>query len=169
MTKLGLLNIDSALDTVYDVDLKPIESPEAPYVLNPLKAKDATVGHWRWQASFLQFPTYPDGFFGGSSRKLPGEDRPRKVLCNKPYSRTDVVGTLVKKLQRLVLWCLYLSQILFQIAAQQERGKSPRSSIEYCSELRDAPELAFDCCSRCARPFEGEWPYQRTSPSWLLP
>ena len=31
MTKLGLLNIDGALDTVYDVDLKPIESPEGAY------------------------------------------------------------------------------------------------------------------------------------------
>ena len=61
MTKLGLLNIDGALDTVYDVDLKPIESPVGAYARMQEKSagKDTTVGHWEMAGviSPKKFPT----------------------------------------------------------------------------------------------------------------
>ena len=56
------------------------------------KGKDTTVGHWEMAGviSPRKFPTYPDGFPAEVIEAFERETD-RGVLCNKPYSGTDVI------------------------------------------------------------------------------
>ena len=90
MKKLGFFNI-LGIDDMYD------DIPEAPmYAVSRLaersKGKDTTTGHWEIAGlvSEKPMPTFPNGFpadFIEAYEKRIG----RKVLCNKPYSGTDVI------------------------------------------------------------------------------
>jgi len=155
MTKLGLLNIDGALDTVYDVDLKPIESPEGAYARMQEKSagKDTTVGHWEMAGviSPKKFPTYPDGFPQEVIEEFE-QKTGRKVLCNKPYSGTDVIRDFGKEHVETGALIVYTSaDSVFQIAAHEDVVR------------REILQGEHGVARVIARPFEGEWPYQRTS------
>ena len=56
------------------------------------KGKDTTIGHWEiaGHISPRPLPTYPNGFPQGLLDALSREIG-RGVLCNKPYSGTDVI------------------------------------------------------------------------------
>ncbi len=166
MTKLGLLNIDGALDTVYDVDLKPIESPEGAYARMQEKSagKDTTVGHWEMAGviSPKKFPTYPDGFPQEVIEEFE-QKTGRKVLCNKPYSGTDVIRDFGKEHVETGALIVYTSaDSVFQIAAHED-VVSPEKLYEYCRIAREILQGEHGVARVIARPFEGEWPYQRTS------
>ena len=166
MTKLGLLNIDGALDTVYDVDLKPIESPEGAYARMQEKSagKDTTVGHWEMAGviSPKKFPTYPDGFPQEVIEEFE-QKTGRKVLCNKPYSGTDVIRDFGKEHVETGALIVYTSaDSVFQIAAHED-VVSPEKLYEYCRIAREILQGEHGVARVIARPFKGEWPYQRTS------
>ena len=166
MTKLGLLNIDGALDTVYDVDLKSIESPEGAYARMQEKSagKDTTVGHWEMAGviSPKKFPTYPDGFPQEVIEEFE-QKTGRKVLCNKPYSGTDVIRDFGKEHVETGALIVYTSaDSVFQIAAHED-VVSPEKLYEYCRIAREILQGEHGVARVIARPFEGEWPYQRTS------
>lgn len=166
MTKLGLLNIDGALDTVYDVDLKPIESPEGAYARMQEKSagKDTTVGHWEMAGviSPKKFPTYPDGFPQEVIEEFE-QKTGRKVLCNKPYSGTDVIRDFGKEHVETGALIVYTSaDSVFQIAAHED-VVSPEKLYEYCRIAREILQGEHGVARVIARPFEGEWSYQRTS------
>lgn len=166
MTKLGLLNIDGALDTVYDVDLKPIESPVGAYARMQEKSagKDTTVGHWEMAGviSPKKFPTYPDGFPQEVIEEFE-QKTGRKVLCNKPYSGTDVIRDFGKEHVETGALIVYTSaDSVFQIAAHED-VVSPEKLYEYCRIAREILQGEHGVARVIARPFEGEWSYQRTS------
>ena len=166
MTKLGLLNIDGALDTVYDVDLKPIESPVGAYARMQEKSagKDTTVGHWEMAGviSPKKFPTYPDGFPQEVIEEFE-QKTGRKVLCNKPYSGTDVIRDFGKEHVETGALIVYTSaDSVFQIAAHED-VVSPEKLYEYCRIAREILQGEHGVARVIARPFEGEWPYRRTS------
>lgn len=166
MTKLGLLNIDGALDTVYDVDLKPIESPVGAYARMQEKSagKDTTVGHWEMAGviSPKKFPTYPDGFPQEVIEEFE-QKTGRKVLCNKPYSGTDVIRDFGKEHVETGALIVYTSaDSVFQIAAHED-VVSPEKLYEYCRIAREILQGEHGVARVIARPFEGKWPYQRTS------
>lgn len=166
MTKLGLLNIDGALDTVYDVDLKPIESPVGAYARMQEKSagKDTTVGHWEMAGviSPKKFPTYPDGFPQEVIEEFE-QKTGRKVLCNKPYSGTDVIRDFGKEHVETGALIVYTSaDSVFQIAAHED-VVSPEKLYEYCRIAREILQGEHGVARVIARPFEGGWPYQRTS------
>ena len=166
MTKLGLLNIDGALDTVYDVDLKPIESPVGAYARMQEKSagKDTTVGHWEMAGviSPKKFPTYPDGFPQEVIEEFE-QKTGRKVLCNKPYSGTDVIRDFGKEHVETGALIVYTSaDSVFQIAAHED-VVSPEKLYEYCRIAREILQGEHGVARVIARPVEGEWPYQRTS------
>lgn len=166
MTKLGLLNIDGALDSVYDVDLKPIESPVGAYARMREKSagKDTTVGHWEMAGviSPKKFPTYPDGFPQEVIEEFE-QKTGRKVLCNKPYSGTDVIRDFGKEHIETGALIVYTSaDSVFQIAAHED-VVSPEKLYEYCHIAREILQGKHGVARVIARPFEGEWPYHRTS------
>ncbi|MBR3747897.1 MAG: phosphopentomutase, partial [Selenomonadaceae bacterium] len=88
LSKLGLFNIDG-------VSCRPREK-------NPLGSfgrlaeasagKDTTIGHWEIAGivSERPLPTYPEGFPPELIDELE-KNFGRKILCNKPYSGTQVI------------------------------------------------------------------------------
>jgi len=126
--------------------------------------KDTTVGHWEMAGviSPKKFPTYPDGFPQEVIEEFE-QKTGRKVLCNKPYSGTDVIRDFGKEHVETGALIVYTSaDSVFQIAAHED-VVSPEKLYEYCRIAREILQGEHGVARVIARPFEGEWPYQRTS------
>lgn len=161
MKKLGFFNI-LGIDDMYD------DIPEAPmYAVSRLaersKGKDTTTGHWEIAGlvSEKPMPTFPDGFpaeFIEEYSKRTG----RKILCNKPYSGTDVIRDYGKEHEETGALIVYTSaDSVFQIAAH-ESIVPVEQLYEYCKIAREMLQGDLGVGRVIARPFEGEWPYKRT-------
>ena len=91
MQKLGLFNIEGV-----DVGGKvlPIDMPLARIarMREASRGKDTTIGHWEISGviSPKPLPTYPNGFPEEVLKPF-REQTGRGVLCNKPYSGTEVI------------------------------------------------------------------------------
>ena len=167
MEKLGLFHIDGVSDPAELVG-KP--TPIAAYArMNESSGgKDTTIGHWEISGiiSPEPLPTYPEGF----PREVLEEFTRRTgygVLCNKPYSGTDVIRDFGDEHLATGKLIVYTSaDSVFQIAAHED--KMP------IDELYRVCEIARDMLTNCwggkhavgrviARPFEGVAPFKRTS------
>ena len=162
LSKMGIFNIDS-------VDCgTPVPAPTAAYgrMAEKSRGKDTTIGHWELAGliSPHPLPTFPDGFpadFIQAFEKKTG----RKVLCNKPYSGTEVIrdyGREQKETGGLI--CYTSADSVFQIAAN-EADIPPEELYRICETAREmltGPELGVGRV--IARPYTGEYPnYVRTS------
>lgn len=162
LSKMGIFNIDS-------VDCgTPVPAPTAAYgrMAEKSRGKDTTIGHWELAGliSPHPLPTFPDGFpadFIQAFEKKTG----RKVLCNKPYSGTEVIrdyGREQKETGGLI--CYTSADSVFQIAAN-EAEIPPEELYRICETAREmltGPELGVGRV--IARPYTGEYPnYVRTS------
>ena len=92
MEALGLLNIDG-------IDYAtPVELPIGAYgrMQEVSQGKDTTIGHWEIAGiiSAKPLPTYPNGFPMEIIDKLKVATG-RGILCNKPYSGTAVMITVM--------------------------------------------------------------------------
>ena len=88
LTKMGIGNI-ALVDSVPTTDA-PLASHGA--MVEASKGKDTTIGHWEIAGviSSSPLPTYPNGFPKEIIDKFIGATG-RGVLCNMPYSGTDVI------------------------------------------------------------------------------
>lgn len=166
MASLGLLNIEGALESPYDADLKPVASPTGAFArLREASAgKDTTVGHWEMAGviSPKRFPTYPNGF---PQEVLDEFERQtgRGVLCNKPYSGTQVIKDYGREQLKTGKLIVYTSaDSVFQIAAHEDMVP-PEQLYEYCRIARRILTGDHGVARVIARPYTGEWPnYVRT-------
>lgn len=159
--KLGLGNIDG-------VDYLPkAKKPSAlvARLAEKSKGKDTTIGHWEIAGvvSDKPLPTYPEGF----PQKLLDEfsrQTGRGVLCNKPYSGTDVIRDYGKQHVETGDLIVYTSaDSVFQIAAH-EAVVPPELLYEYCRIARKILTGEHAVGRVIARPFEGEYPdFRRTA------
>ena len=153
MQKLGLGNI---------IDIKGVSKIENPLGLygkakELAKGKDTTTGHWEIAGLVTKhpFPTYPNGFPKNTIEEFEKKTG-RKVLCNLPYSGTEVINAYGDEAIENGKFIVYTSaDPVFQIAAHEK----------YISldELYKACEIALEICSKespvarvIARPFLGE-------------
>lgn len=87
--QLGLGNI-KPLDSI-----KPTDSPSGYFgkLREQSAGKDSTTGHWELAGIELNtpFPTYPKGFPKQVLDAFCNQTDSEKVLCNKPYSGTQVI------------------------------------------------------------------------------
>ena len=162
LSKMGIFNIDS-------VDCgTPVPSPTAAYgrMAEMSRGKDTTIGHWELAGliSPRPLPTFPDGFPADFIQAFE-EKTGRKVLCNKPYSGTEVIrdyGREQKETGGLI--CYTSADSVFQIAAN-EAEIPPEELYRICEiarEMLTGPELGVGRV--IARPYTGEYPnYVRTS------
>ena len=162
LSKMGIFNIDS-------VDCgTPVPAPTAAYgrMAEKSRGKDTTIGHWELAGliSPRPLPTFPDGFPADFIQALE-EKTGRKVLCNKPYSGTEVIrdyGREQKETGGLI--CYTSADSVFQIAAN-EADIPPEELYRICETAREmltGPELGVGRV--IARPYTGEYPnYVRTS------
>lgn len=161
MKSLGLFNIDSI-----GVDNRA-EKPLGAYgkAVEKSKGKDTTTGHWEMAGVISEraMPTFPNGFPDYIIKAF--EERTgRKVICNKPYSGTQVIMDYGQEhLETGALICYTSADSVFQIAAH-ESIVPVEQLYEYCKIARKI--LTGDCAVGrvIARPFEGEYPdFKRTS------
>lgn len=160
MQKLGLFNIDG-------VDCcEKIGSPSGAFarMTEKSRGKDTTIGHWEIAGvvSEQPLPTFPDGF----PRELLDEfekETGRKVLCNKPYSGTEVIKDYGEEHLKTGALIVYTSaDSVFQIAAHE--SLVPIEELyRYCEIARRLCAGKFGVGRVIARPFEGEYPFSRTS------
>ena len=107
-------------------------------------------------------PTFPEGF----PRELLDEfekETGRKVICNKPYSGTEVIKDYGREHVETGALIVYTSaDSVFQIAAHED--VVPIEELyRYCEIARRLCTGRYGVGRVIARPFEGEWPYKRTS------
>ena len=125
--------------------------------------KDTTIGHWEIAGIVSEnpLPTYPHGFpkeVIDEFSRLTG----RKVLCNLPYSGTDVIRDYGREQVETGALIVYTSaDSVFQIAAHED-VVPPEQLYEYCRIARKLLMGEHGVGRVIARPFTGEWPYTRT-------
>lgn len=119
--------------------------------------KDTTIGHWEISGIYSPkpLPTYPDGFPEEILREF-CEKTGRGVLCNKPYSGTEVIKDYGEEHLKTGDLIVYTSaDSVFQIAAHEE--KVPVEELyEDCRIARKILVGEHGVGRVIARPFLGE-------------
>lgn len=160
MAKIGLFNIDG-------VNFGEKESSQNGAVMRISelsKGKDTTTGHWEIAGIISEkpFPTFPNGFPSeviDEFEKRTG----RKTLCNKPYSGTKVIADYGEEHIKTGALIVYTSaDSVFQIAAH-EKIVPVDELYRYCEIAREILQGDFGVGRVIARPFEGDFPFTRTS------
>lgn len=169
LAKLGLLSIDGVSGLPYaqtyfqthDLQVKGAYARLA----EASRGKDTTTGHWEIGGliSAKPFPTYPDGFPKEILDAF-SEKTGRGILCNLPYSGTQVINDYGDEHVKTGDLIVYTSaDSVFQIAAHEEIV--PLETLyEYCRIARDILQGEHGVGRVIARPFVGEsGNYTRTS------
>lgn len=161
MQKLGLFNIDGV--TCWPKEEKPVGAFARMREIS--KGKDTTIGHWEISGinSTEPLPTYPNGFPKDVIRAFE-QKTGRKVICNKPYSGTDVIRDYGKEHAETGALIVYTSaDSVFQIAANEELV--PIDELyRYCQIARDLLVGKHGVGRVIARPFVGTDPnFTRTT------
>ncbi len=121
------------------------------------KGKDTTIGHWEIAGIYSKtpLPTYPHGFPEELLREFCARTK-RGVLCNKPYSGTEVIRDYGDEHLRTGDLIVYTSaDSVFQIAAHEQ--KVPVEQLyEYCHIARELLQGEHGVGRVIARPFAGE-------------
>ena len=128
------------------------------------KGKDTTIGHWEIAGVISEkpLPTFPDGFPESILKEF-YEKTGRGVICNKTYSGTEVIKDYGEEHLKTGDLIVYTSaDSVFQIAAH-ESIVPPEKLYEYCRIAREILKDDFGVGRVIARPFEGEYPFKRTS------
>ena len=118
--------------------------------------KDTTIGHWEIAGivSAEPLPTYPEGFPAevlDAFEKATG----RGVLCNLPYSGTDVIRDYGEEQLKTGKWIVYTSaDSVFQLAANEEL--IPLEELyDACHKARNILRGKHGVGRVIARPFVG--------------
>lgn len=152
MQELGLFNIDG-------ISCRPaVEEPTGAFarMTERSKGKDTTIGHWEIAGIYSSkpMPTYPNGFpqslLDEFSRRTG-----RTILCNKPYSGTQVIEDYGEEHMKTGALIIYTSaDSVFQIAAHE--GVVPLEELyRYCRIAREMLTGENGVGRVIARPFIG--------------
>lgn len=164
MGDLGLFKIDGvadALDCGQGGELKAVVAR----MTEKSRGKDTTIGHWEIAGicSPSPLPTYPGGFppeiLDEFSRRTG-----RGVLCNLPYSGTEVIQVYGDAHMRTGDLIVYTSaDSVFQIAAHEDIV-ALEQLYEYCRVAREILQGEHGVGRVIARPFTGPCggPFSRT-------
>lgn len=166
LKELGLFNIDGVEDTDSTNDMKSVDAPKAAIarLQERSNGKDTTIGHWEIAGIVSEnpLPTYPDGFPPEVVEEFE-QKTGKKVLCNKPYSGTEVIKEFGKEMVETGNLIVYTSaDSVFQIAAHEDVVPVPEL-YKYCEIAREMLQGKHGVGRVIARPFIGEWPYERTA------
>ena len=153
MKKMGLFNIDGVTCA------EGVDAPAASYgrMAEASMGKDTTIGHWEiaGMISPNPLPTYPEGFPEEVLKPF-SEQTGRGVLCNKPYSGTDVIRDYGEEHMRTGDLIVYTSaDSVFQIAANE--AVVPLEELyEDCRIARKILQGKHGVGRVIARPFVGD-------------
>lgn len=153
MANIGMFNID-------DVTCgKKAEKPLGSFarVREASNGKDTTIGHWEIAGveSATPLPVYPEGFpdeIIEKYKKLTGKN----VVCNKPYSGTEVINKFGAEHMKTGDLIVYTSaDSVMQIAAHEDIVPV-EELYRYCQIARDMLVGEHAVGRIIARPFTGD-------------
>ena len=157
LEKLGLFAIDGVGGNT--------KTPIGAYarMFEASKGKDTTIGHWEITGVYSPkaFPTYPNGFpkeVLDEFTKRTG----REVICNMPYSGTDVIRDYGEEHLKTGKLIVYTSaDSVFQIAAHEDLVPV-ETLYKYCEIAREILQGEHGVGRVIARPFNDVYPFKRT-------
>ena len=152
MIAAGLGNIDGVSC------LPKVENPIGAYarLREASMGKDTTIGHWEIAGvvSPEPLPTYPNGFPAEVLDAFEAATG-RGILCNLPYSGTDVIRDYGEEQLKTGKWIVYTSaDSVFQVAANEEL--IPLEELyDACHKARNILRGKHGVGRVIARPFVG--------------
>ena len=160
MRRLGL----SCIDGLDFLGKNPSPEASVARMREKSRGKDTTVGHWEIAGliSPSPLPTFPNGF----PKEILDEFSKATgcgVLCNKPYSGTEVIKDYGEEHLKTGNLIVYTSaDSVFQIAAHESIVPTEQL-YEYCRIARRILTGKNAVGRVIARPFTGEYPFTRTA------
>ncbi|MDO4318820.1 MAG: phosphopentomutase [Lachnospiraceae bacterium] len=127
------------------------------------RGKDTTTGHWEMTGIVRSepMPTFPHGFPNELIDRFSAAVG-RGVLCNRPYSGTEVIRDYGREHLETGKLIVYTSaDSVFQIAAHEDLV-SPEELYGFCRIARELCQGEYGVGRVIARPFTGAWPFERT-------
>jgi phosphopentomutase len=168
LKKMGLFQIDG-VKTMYLANTMPEAEEKHTAAIARMtersKGKDTTIGHWEIAGLYSPqpLPTYPNGFPDEVLNEFIKRTG-RGVICNKPYSGTEVIrdyGDEHVKTGKLIVYTS--ADSVFQVAAHED-VVSNEQLYEYCRIAREILVGEHGVGRVIARPFAGtSGNYARTS------
>lgn len=153
LKEMGLFNIDGVKDWAEGTD--NIKASIA-RCREKSMGKDTTIGHWEIAGiiSPKPLPTYPDGFPKDVLDEF-SKQTGRGVLCNKPYSGTQVINDYGDEHVKTGDLIVYTSaDSVFQIAAHEDIVPV-ETLYDYCAKARTILTGEHGVGRVIARPFIG--------------
>ena len=161
LAKMGLFNIDGVGCGT------PADAPSAAYgkCAERSAGKDTSTGHWEIAGLISTVPTktYPDGFPQEVLDRLRAATG-REILCNLPYSGTEVIRDYGQEHMKTGSLIVYTSaDSVLQIAAHEDVIPVPEL-YKICEQAREIMQGEYAVGRIIARPFVGEYPnFTRTA------
>ncbi|MBR5723395.1 MAG: phosphopentomutase [Oscillospiraceae bacterium] len=161
LAKMGLFNIDGVGCGT------PADAPSAAYgkCAERSAGKDTSTGHWEIAGLISTVPmkTYPDGFPQEVLDRLRAATG-REILCNLPYSGTEVIRDYGQEHMKTGALIVYTSaDSVLQIAAHEDVIPVPEL-YKICEQAREIMQGEYAVGRIIARPFVGEYPnFTRTA------
>ena len=161
LAKMGLFNIDGVGCGT------PTDAPSAAYgkCAERSAGKDTSTGHWEIAGLISTVPmkTYPDGFPQEVLDRLRAATG-REILCNLPYSGTEVIRDYGQEHMKTGALIVYTSaDSVLQIAAHEDVIPVPEL-YKICEQAREIMQGEYAVGRIIARPFVGEYPnFTRTA------
>ena len=161
LTKMGLFNIDGIGCGT------PTAAPCAAFgkCAERSAGKDTTTGHWEIAGLISTIPmkTYPDGFPQPVLDALKAATG-RDILCNLPYSGTEVIRDYGQQHLETGALIVYTSaDSVLQIAAHEDLIPVPEL-YKICEKAREIMQGEYAVGRIIARPFVGTYPdFKRTA------
>ena len=166
LASLGLFAVDGVKDAAEAAAFQgvPVRGSFA-RLQESSRGKDTTTGHWELAGVVGEhpMPTYPAGFPPAIIAALEASIG-RKLICNKPYSGTQVIHDYGREHVETGALIVYTSaDSVLQLAAHED--VVPREELyEACRKARAIMCGAHGVGRVIARPFVGEYPnYERTA------
>ena len=153
LRQLGLFNLDG----VTVGEKHPAPAGAVARLPEQSMGKDTTIGHWEIAGvvSPQPLPTFPDGFPDSLIQEFERKTG-HKVLCNKPYSGTQVLRDYGEQAMKENALIVYTSaDSVFQVAAHEELVPV-QQLYQYCEMAREMLKGEFGVGRVIARPFLGD-------------
>jgi len=165
MKRLGLFHIDGVAEKFPAIESDGTFQGAVARLAETSKGKDTTTGHWEMAGIISEnpFPTYPNGFPDEVIKEFEAKTG-RKVICNLPYSGTEVIKEYGKEHMDTGALIVYTSaDSVFQIAAH-EKLVPIEELYRYCKIARELLVGEHAVGRVIARPFVGKAPnFERTT------
>ena len=165
LTRMGLFAIDGVREWAGKKNAACKVSASYARMAEASAGKDTTTGHWEIAGvvSHEAFPVFPNGFPEEFIRAFE-QKTGRKVICNRPYSGTEVIMDFGREQIAQGSLIIYTSaDSVFQVAAH-EAYIGLGELYRCCGIAREMLQGKMAVARVIARPYTGEYPhFKRTA------